>query len=599
MHVRTSRRSPVRALIAVAGLIAATATAFAAPAAALPGPDTIACPDYYPDDALTAGQPVDGLTVSTGTQPETFTGEVLGVVKDGITPGLDMIMVRLTSSEIDRVGIWAGMSGSPVYAADGRIIGAVAYGLAVGPSPVAGVTPAKDMKDLIGTGAPTSTLRALAETRHVALPIGMQRRLISEGLATSSEASQGLQRLPLPMSVSGMISNARLNTAASLMGLSDVRLYRAGSAPATTADDPHSEIFPGSNLAASMSYGDFSVVGTGTTTMVCGDQVIGFGHPFNWTGDATLNLHGADAIYIQEDPTVAGFKVSNPTDRVGVITGDHMAGISGVLGQYPDTTLVHSVVTLTGGSTRTGDTFVSVPDFLPDLTALAEVANQDRVFDRLGSGSALLHFTVSGTTAAGEPFTLVRTNRFASADDISFESILEMADDVAAIVNNDFTDVTISDIRITTTMNPVNRAYIVGKVERKVGTSFVRLTDSSVVRAKAGGTVTLRVTLHSRRDAFGSKVVLLRVPVPAARAGTFGALVVGQSGDDGGFGLGQSTPGSFDDLINQLAGTPRNDALQAEIDVMRNNGTILTGKTAKLVYDVVQGSRVFEFRIAA
>jgi hypothetical protein len=41
------------------------------------------------------------------------------------------------------------MSGSPVYAADGRLIGAVAYGLA-GASTIAGITPAADMYTQVG-----------------------------------------------------------------------------------------------------------------------------------------------------------------------------------------------------------------------------------------------------------------------------------------------------------------------------------------------------------------------------------------------------------------------------------------------------------------
>ncbi|MCB0907999.1 MAG: hypothetical protein KDB63_12880, partial [Nocardioidaceae bacterium] len=94
------------------------------------------CDTPFPVADLVPHQAVTGLTVSAGTTPDGFTGEVLGVVKNGIAPGLDMVMVRLTSTEIDRVGgIWAGMSGSPVYADDGRLIGAVAYGLAWGPSP--------------------------------------------------------------------------------------------------------------------------------------------------------------------------------------------------------------------------------------------------------------------------------------------------------------------------------------------------------------------------------------------------------------------------------------------------------------------------------
>ena len=117
------------------------------------------CTAPYPISDVTAGQAVHGLTVTQGTTPSPFTGDGLGVLKDGIIPGIDLVMVRLDSTEIQRVGgIWQGMSGSPVYAADGRLIGAVAYGFAAGPSPVAGVTP-------FATGrAATRGVRAVART---------------------------------------------------------------------------------------------------------------------------------------------------------------------------------------------------------------------------------------------------------------------------------------------------------------------------------------------------------------------------------------------------------------------------------------------------
>ena len=63
-----------------------------------------------------------------------------------------------------------------------------------------------------------------------------------------------------------------------------------------------------------MTWGDVTMAGIGTATSVCGDRVVGFGHPMNWTGDTTLGLHPADAIYVQED-LVAGFKVANPATR--------------------------------------------------------------------------------------------------------------------------------------------------------------------------------------------------------------------------------------------------------------------------------------------
>ncbi len=594
-------RRPAAALTALAAVTATVSLSAAgvSPAASAP---VNTCPDAYPVSDLTRGQAVDGLTVSQGTTPDAFSGEVLGVLKDGIAPGLDMILVRLTNPEIDRVGgIWAGMSGSPVYAADGRLIGAVSYGLATGPSTVAGVTPAADMQALLGDGAALGRAKA----GKVRIPAAAKERLVKSGALTATQADGGLSRLPLPVAISGMANSARLATAAKHLPMKGVQVYRAGAAPAAAVTPADAEIFPGGNLAASLSYGDFSAVGVGTVTMVCDQDVVGFGHPFNWSGNASLTLHGADALYIQEDPTLAPFKVANPTGPVGVIDQDRFAGIKGSVGTPPDATAVTSLVSLVGGGSRTGNTFVSVPEFLPDASALANLANQDRVIDKVGTGSSLVHFIVDGTTADGEPFTLVRTNRFASQFDISYESIFELADDVYQLQNNDFTDVTIDSVRTETTLDNALRSFTIGKVEARRAGVFHTVKEGKNIKARAGKAVVLRVTLNSFRNKLGSKVVKLRVPVPdTSFPGQVGELDLSGAFSDEFFDEGvssfdSSADSSFSDLVDSLANAPRNDQLQAQIfffDEEEGDGTS-SDPVLKDAGDVVEGSTFFGLKI--
>src|SRR4051812_29784816 len=52
------------------------------------------CAVAYPIAELTSGQLVHGATVTQGVTPTAFTGEVLGVLKDGVLPGIDMVMAR-------------------------------------------------------------------------------------------------------------------------------------------------------------------------------------------------------------------------------------------------------------------------------------------------------------------------------------------------------------------------------------------------------------------------------------------------------------------------------------------------------------------------
>src|SRR5215468_4437718 len=90
-------------------------------------------------DDLKIGQRGYGLTVMKGIKRERFEAEVLGVLKN-TSPGRDMVLCRLSGLDLERTGVIAGMSGSPVYV-DEKLVGAVAYAWAYGKDPIAGVTP--------------------------------------------------------------------------------------------------------------------------------------------------------------------------------------------------------------------------------------------------------------------------------------------------------------------------------------------------------------------------------------------------------------------------------------------------------------------------
>ena len=82
-------------------------------------------PATMPTDAVRAGMTGYGLSVFSGTTVDTFRITILGVLK-GNRPGADLILGRANGEFLERTGIIAGMSGSPVYI-DGKLIGAVSY----------------------------------------------------------------------------------------------------------------------------------------------------------------------------------------------------------------------------------------------------------------------------------------------------------------------------------------------------------------------------------------------------------------------------------------------------------------------------------------
>ncbi len=83
-----------------------------------------------------------GLSVFQGSKPERFEVEVLGMLDGTPSPKQSLIIAMLSGPMVDRTGVFAGMSGSPVYI-DGKLVGAVAYAFPFAKEPIAGITPIK------------------------------------------------------------------------------------------------------------------------------------------------------------------------------------------------------------------------------------------------------------------------------------------------------------------------------------------------------------------------------------------------------------------------------------------------------------------------
>ena len=595
---RLSRTAAVGVTLAVAATTTSVLTG-STTAVSAPADD---CPTAVPVTELTKDQPVDVLTVTNGTTPESFTGKVIGVLNDGIAPGLDMILVDFKTvapappTIIDEAGIWSGMSGSPVYdAADGRLIGAVAYGLSFGPSTVAGVTPAADMQKLLEGTAGSGALGSPSATPNkVQIPNATAREMVREGNATAVQVDEGLTRLRTPLGISGLSPKRPLGRVARMLGLDNVRLFHASAAPSAAGEDI--PIAPGGNLAASMSYGDLSAVAVGTATAVCGTEVLAFGHPFNWTGPTTLSMHGADALLIQPDPTVAGFKVANPGARTGIIDQDRLAALHGVLDQFPDTTRVHSVVTAEGRS-RTGNTFISVPDAMPDLAALHMLVNQDTVLDGAGKGSALVKWTVVGERKNGQPFRFSHEDRYANNFDISFEPVFEVLDQLFQLHDNRFEAVKVTNINYESSMTRKVRSFTVKRLQRKQDGVWRSVSPNRRLVVRPGRVLRLRVTMGSFRNEVGSKVRRFQIRVPNAANRTRGALTISGGNSFFGFGFeeefedgfGSPSSGSFNDMIKKFANEPRNDVLTAKLSVFKFNGRVVNRQQKSSVGDVVGG----------
>lgn len=593
-----SRRVRARAAVGALSAGAVVLAGFASVPAAQSAADS-SCPAAFPVADITDGQRVTGLTVAKGTVPTTFTGEVRGVLDNGIAPDLDLVMVELSSPALDEIGgVWGGMSGSPVYAADGRLVGAVSYGLSWGSTLIVGLTPAADMLELLASAdaAAQRSLAAAAENDTVALPRSLSRELVATGAAEPEQAADGLARLPIPVAASGPVPR-KLRQVKTQLPTTGMRVYQSAAAP---LDGAATDLVPGGNLAASLAYGDLTYAAVGTVTAVCGEEVLAFGHPIIYGGQNTLGMHGGNTLLIQPDPLGIPFKVMNLTGLVGAVDNELIAGAHGVVGETPRGTTITSYVEASGRS-RTGTSRILYQPDLPYLASWHLYLDQDRVLQAWTKGTGAVSWTVKGTREDGTPFRYTRGDRYASQWSISDDTAWELYGQLYQLQQNDFEEIAITDISTDSRLSTSYDVYVIKSVAVRKGGAWTALEPDSTVRLRAGTTKRFKVALTSRT--LGAHAVLLDMPVPPRAAGRSGSMsVTGGNWWGGGFyeeGMGSAGgPSSFDGLLKKLRNAPRNDSVIAVLDLYGRGDKSLRRQVRTNTGAVTEGSYGFSVRVA-
>lgn len=313
-----------------------------------------ASPAILEVSGIRPGQKGYGLCdFGNGAGVRRFGVEILGVMRE-YAPKQDLILARLTGNNLEKSGVIAGMSGSPVYI-DEKLIGAVAYGWPFSEEAIAGITPIASMLDIrhvpasapvpIGAPAPAG---AGARARAASLVATMRdrdfipgfRALVERAFPAVSAGTAG-SPLPVPLSLSPFAAPDPLW--ADVFSRSGFVAVPAGAAvpassaerapsPAGRAGPPGpSPLQPGSSVATILISGDMTMAATGTVTWVDGGNVLAFGHPFLSMGPVEMPM--ADSEVIGVLPSLyRSFKFASAGKVLGSISQDRSTGILGSFG---------------------------------------------------------------------------------------------------------------------------------------------------------------------------------------------------------------------------------------------------------------------------
>ncbi len=297
---------------------------------------------YWQVDDLREGMKGYGLTVLKGTKVEKFQVELLGVMKN-TSPGRDMVLARLSGLDLDKTGVIAGMSGSPVYVAN-KLVGAVAYAWAYGKEPIAGFTPFSQMDGFVEAFERRDVAQGGKPARvGLAKPVAVDGKefdtvtIAQDFDAPEPKAADGLWLVPLrtPLAATGFTANSLQMLGDKCKQSGMVPMQGGGTTAKVAQEEKDVALEPGGPLAVAMITGDFDLSGIGTVTHIEGNRVYGWGHPFMGLGACEFPLMTGYIHTVYPRQTVS-FKMGSPLKTVGIINADVSTCIAGWTDRKPD-----------------------------------------------------------------------------------------------------------------------------------------------------------------------------------------------------------------------------------------------------------------------
>ncbi len=280
-----------------------------------------------PLEQLQPGMKGEVWTVFKGRDPEPFTVQVTGILRNVLGPGKNMILCELTDPRVQSMGAVAGMSGSPLYI-DGKVVGVLSYQIQRFETVrYAGFTPINDMLEI----------STLPPGRDSLVPVPIP---VKGGASTRSASAAGeLEPLSPAFSAGGLSPQVAALIAPQFeaLGLSFNALAGSdgGSAESQISNLKSApSLQPGGVVAVALAMGDITIAGTGTVSHVDGSHILAFGHPMMSLGATELPMASAEVVTILPSQ-LNSIKVTNTGGIIGAFSQDRLSGIYGEIGRQP------------------------------------------------------------------------------------------------------------------------------------------------------------------------------------------------------------------------------------------------------------------------
>jgi hypothetical protein len=461
-------------------------------------------------------------TVFSGTETEEFAVEILGVLPGFPGPRQSAIIARLSGSNVEKTGVFAGMSGSPVYI-DGRLVGAIAFSFPFSKEPIAGITPIKQMIDIFEKGKVDEThkpraprLVSFAQLAATEWKPSLPKQAVTATslIAPVSAGSplvalMGQQMTPIatPVVFSGISQESLSLFAPQLMANGLLPVSGAGGSAAITSLGAATEktLTPGTSLSVQLVRGDYSIAASGTVTFRDGDRIYAFGHPFLSLGAADMPMTETSVVTVIANVNNS-FKLSVPGQMMGAISQDRAAGVFGSLGRAPKMIPVKINLHTSRDRTETYSYEVANDSFLTPLLLNITVFNTITSSERALGESTI---TIKGEIKINGQENVQLDRRFSSSNS-AIMAAGSVATPIGSLLSSGFDDVQIDGVTLDISSSDTKYA---GTLER------IALDRTEVRRGEK-----VEIQAYVRTEA--GKQFVQRIPVQIPEDATPGQLLV-------------------------------------------------------------------------
>lgn len=542
---------------------------------------TVNAPALFPLEDLRPGMKGTARTVFSGSETEEFGVEVLGVLPGFPGPRQSAIIAKLSGPNVARTGVFAGMSGSPVYI-DGKIVGAIAFSFPFSKEPIAGITPIKQMIELFNKGSENDRIKpkeprpvSFAQLAGTDWKPNLPKQTVSS-ISLLAPVSAGSPLMPLigqqmtpiatPLVFNGITQESLSMFAPQLIANGLLPVSGAGgSAAITPMAEVNANTFPaGSSISVQLVRGDYSLAAAGTVTMRDGDRIYAFGHPFLSLGASDMPMTEASVVTVIPNVNNS-FKLAVPGRMVGSISQDRASGIFGLLRQAPKMIPVKVNLHTSRDRTETYSYEVASDSFLTPLLLNITVFNTITSSERVLGDSTI---TVKGEIKVKGQETIQIDRRF-STNSSPIQAASSIAAPVGSLLASGFDDVQLDGITLDISSSETKYA---GTLER------ITLDRTEVRRGEK-----VEVQAYVRTES--GKQFVQRIPVQIPEDAALGQLLV-FVGDGGALQEGSAAkafvPQDLGQLVRAINTVKKTDRLYVKLFRITSGAVIGTSELPSL-----------------